>query len=169
MISSFPLPSTCNRTYQQPVQDQTVIFHCISNLLLSVGSSSNTQGRREEGAEGADCPRASGSRGPHQLISKFLFRVSSDVLKEPLNRSTYKVLCVPTDSVPQDSLAFCPFCLQRSYTEGPHFAILPTGLESLSETLVTHGIFSLEYQVWLCDRNSAFPWSELSQAPFCQR
>ena len=31
-----------------------------------------TQGRREGGAEGAVCPRASGSKGPHQLISKFL-------------------------------------------------------------------------------------------------
>ena len=30
------------------------------------------QGRREGGAEGAVCPRASGSKGPHQLISKFL-------------------------------------------------------------------------------------------------
>ena len=34
------------------------------------------------------CPRVSGSRGPHQLKSKFLFIASSDVLKEPPNRSS---------------------------------------------------------------------------------
>ena len=46
------------------------------------------QGRREGGAEGAVCPRASGSRGPHQLISKFLFTAYFDVFKKPENKSS---------------------------------------------------------------------------------
>ena len=32
----------------------------------------SSQGHREGGAEGVVCPRASGSRGPHQLKPKFL-------------------------------------------------------------------------------------------------
>ena len=45
------------------------------------------QGRRQGGAAGTVCPRASGSRGLRQLISNFLFIAFLDVLKEPPNRN----------------------------------------------------------------------------------
>ena len=38
------------------------------------------------------CPKASGSRVPHQLISKFLFIASLEVFKEPPKKAAYKVL-----------------------------------------------------------------------------
>ena len=63
------------------------------------------QGRREGGAEEAVCPRASGSSGTHERISKFLFIASSDVLMEPPNRT----LSAPS----------CPFDQRH---KRPHFA-----------------------------------------------
>ena len=49
--------------------------------------------------------------------------------------ASYKVLRVHPDSVPTDSLAFCPFCSLPSQTDrqkGPNFAVLPLGLKNLS-------------------------------------
>ena len=41
--------------------------------------------------------------------------------------AAYKVQRVPPDSVPPDSLAFCPFCLLRSQTQGASFCSFAPG------------------------------------------
>ena len=46
--------------------------------------------------------------------------------------AAYKALRVPPDSIPLDSLAFCPFCLEK----GPDFALLPLGLKGLLAALI---------------------------------
>ena len=60
------------------------------SFLVTIFSSILSQGRREGVAEGAVCTRASGSRGPRELILKFLFKASLDVFKEPPNRSSVR-------------------------------------------------------------------------------
>ena len=72
-------------------------------------SCSSEQGRLQGGAEGAVCLRASRSRGPHQLILKFLFIASLNVFKEPPNRSSL---------------------------QGSKSAVLPLGLDNLSAALL---------------------------------
>ena len=69
------------------------------------------------------------SMRPHHLIAKFLFIASLDVLKEPLIGSAYKVLRVPPDSVPPDSLALCPFYWLRSQTLVASFCSFAPGTQ----------------------------------------
>ena len=82
------------------------------------------QGRQEGGAEGAVCPRASGSMGPHQVRSKFLFIASLEEFKEPPNRSS---LQDSRSASSFSSLAFCPFCSLQSQTQGASFCIVAPG------------------------------------------
>ena len=56
----------------------------LPNLSVVIDS----QGRREGGTEGAVCPRASRSRGPHHLLSKIFLYGLFSVFKEPPNRSS---------------------------------------------------------------------------------
>ena len=84
--------------------------------LLRLHKLAPHQGHREGEAAGAVCPRASGSRGPHQLISKFLFKASLDVSKEPPNRSSLQGSKIASRFSSPDSLAFCPLLL-ASITE----------------------------------------------------
>ena len=60
----------------------------LSSFKSARSISTFNQGRRERGAEGAVCPRASGYRGPHRLISKYISIAFLDVFKEPPNRSS---------------------------------------------------------------------------------
>ena len=79
------------------------------------------QGCREGGAEGAVCPKASGSRGPHQIISKFLFIVSLDEFKESPNRSNLQ----GSKSAFRFNFPCSLPLLLASITErkGPHYAV----------------------------------------------
>ena len=63
---------------------------------------------------------APGPQGEGGLISKYqknLLIASLEVFKETPIGAAYKVLRVPPDSVPPDSLAFCPFCMLRSQAQ----------------------------------------------------
>ena len=82
----------------------------------------------EGGAEGAVCPRASGSSGPHQLISKFLFIASLHVFKEPPIRFSLQ----GSKSPPQIPLLPAPSARFDHRHKGRHFAVLPLGFENLS-------------------------------------
>ena len=46
---------------------------------------------------------------------------------------------MPPDSVPTESLAFCPFCLLRSVS---HFTVLPLGPENLSAALPLNATYN---------------------------
>ena len=60
----------------------TYIFHLLSMFLNKIRAA------EREGQMGQFFSRASGSRGPHQLISTFVFVASLYVIKETPNRST---------------------------------------------------------------------------------
>ena len=85
--------------------------------------------------EGAVCPRASGSTGPHQLISKLLFIASLDVFKEPPNRRSLQGSKSSPDSVTQIPLLSAPSARFDHRHKGPHFVVFPLGLENLSVAL----------------------------------
>ena len=91
------------------------------------GPHDSMQGRQEGGVEGAVCQRTSGCKGPYQLISKFLFIASLDVLKEPSNTNSLQGFKSVSRFSSPDSLAFCPFCSLRSQTQGSSFCRFAPG------------------------------------------
>ena len=81
-----------------------------------------------ERQRGPFVPKASGSRGPHQLRLKFLFIASLDAFMVPPNRSgLHGSKGASKDSVPTDSIAFCPFCPLPSQTQGASFCSFAPG------------------------------------------
>ena len=80
-------------------------------------------------------PRASGSRRPHELISKFSLLASLDVFKEPPNRSSLQCSKSTSRFSSQDSLISAPSARFDHRHKGSHFAVLPLGLENLSTAL----------------------------------
>ena len=110
----------------------TCAFRAITRFqtLLELAYVAFFQGRREGGTERVVCHRASGSSGPHQLISTFLFLAFLGVFREPPHRSNLQGSKSALDSIPPISLAFCPFSSLRSQAKDPHFAVLHVGLKT---------------------------------------
>ena len=85
--------------------------------------------REGQSGEIAQGPQSPG--GPRQLISKFSFIAPLDVFKEP------------PDSVPQIPL------LSAISHRGPHFAVLPLGLENNSAALPPPPQFDMIWKIFL--------------------
>ena len=93
----------------------------VQRYLWEVINCTGAKGCRARAAErGAICPSASGSRGPHRLISTFLFCMCTRF-------QTYLRFSHPSFPLLSASARF--------KRRGPHFAILPLGLENLSAPL----------------------------------
>ena len=93
------------------------------------------QGHREGGAEVAVCLRASGLRGPHQLISKFVFKASLDVFKEPPKRSSLQGTKSSRQIHSSRFPCFLPLLASITDTRGLILQFCPLGLENLSAAL----------------------------------
>ena len=106
-------------------QQLAVLVKFFKSNYRSSSKANVSLGRREGEEEGVVCPRASESRGPHQLISKLSFIASLDVFKEPPNRSSLQC----SKSAPRFP-CFLPLLLALITDKGPHFAVLPLGLEN---------------------------------------
>ena len=110
--------------------------HCYFKRVSYTARGVVSYGARAAEREGQRGQFAAGPQGPWGLINiEFLFKASLDVFKNLPIGGAWNVLRVPLDSVPLDSLTFCPLCLLRSQTQGASLAGLPLGLENLSAAL----------------------------------
>ena len=93
--------------------------HCYFKRVSYTARGVVSYGARAAEREGQRGQFAAGPQGPWGLINiEFLFKASLDVFKNLPIGVAWNVLRVPLDSVPLDSLTFCPLCLLRSQTQG---------------------------------------------------
>ena len=118
----------------------TLCYPFYVDLVLPylIARAADREGQRRQFAPWST--RASGSSGPHQLISKFVFIASLDAFKEPPIRSSLqdpKSLFRFSDSSDSKSLPRFPCFLHLSDRfdhrhKESHFAVFPLGLKNLS-------------------------------------
>ena len=84
---------------------------------------------------GGSLPQGLRVQGPSSPNIIIFYSFISDVIKEPPNRSSLQGSESQPDSVPPESLAFCPSARFNHRQKGPRFAVLPLSLKHLSAAL----------------------------------